>query len=429
MKAKMLGAAEMSRLQGHRSGTVQEGERSENDDAGGAGSRTPVPPPQARPSGKAGSSGEQRPSFQERMNLRRSGPTSVRLPLPGANDTRPVPQSGIAPQARISTRISLSGVGQGAWQCAKCKIGLPKDALAKGAADLVAGNLLCKSCLGVKEKKKPQGIAFWKFGAGAVIAAGLLAVILPGYMLFILGLASLVLVFTGLISFTLRSVVRVILSGLGACGLVISIWSTIYLNDKQALSEEEKEWASAAAGINEALHKGSYLEAQKRYRTFMALAMPRPGSFRSVQAEQKATEIREAMEEWLKRAYGSLGPKDISVLANLMTLFGEKAVGGEKRFSDLQVTEETVSLRMIVDLEPDTEAGRSEEEAVLDKARMVLKTLRSVYPEVPRTNLHLAVESNASDRREFGTVAMDRPQEHVLDSSGDLRPLFKAVRK
>ena len=238
-------------------------------------------------------------------------------------------------------------------------------------------------------------------------------------------MACTALILVGALAFTLRGAVRVILAGLGVCGLVISFWVLIYLKDKHALRADEADLRSAAAGVSAALKDGSYLEAQSRYRNFMALAMPDMGRFRSAQAERISGEIRQSLDKWLKDTYGQLSPQEASLLVYLMNSYSEKAAGGSRRFSNLKISETVVTLHVVVDREASTNELLSEDDLIFAKARRVFKTLRDQCPEAQRYELGLAAVAASGETKEYGTLIVKAGQESIVEMGGDLRTLLK----
>lgn len=361
------------------------------------------------------------------MPLGASPVSSATRILPRTHEKAAGPMRSSSARPNIqSTRISLAGIGQGHWSCAQCRKDLPKDALAKGLADLANGTLLCTECRGGGKKKEKSSLKFLRVPLAIVaVLAAASAVFFPGYILFVLGMASVSLILIGSLAFTQRGVVRVILTGLGLCGMIVSLWSLSFLRDRQALRLEEEDLSKAASGVSAALKEGSYLEAQSRYRCFMALAMPTQGCFRSASAERTAGEIRQAMDTWLKDTYGSLSSTEASVLANLMTLYGEKTASGGSRFSNIKLGEDLASMRVVVDLEANPQDDRSPDEIALEKARAVLKTLRAAYPAAKRYELSLAADGKSSDTKEFGMIVVLPGQEGIVEMGGDMKALVK----
>lgn len=398
-------------------------------------SGVPVPPkgaePPARPANGKLSSSQQVSGVPKSGGLfgappAQPGPGTTRI-LHRAQDKFGGPLRSSSARANPqSARISLAGIGQGHWSCARCNKDLPKDALAKGLADLANGTLLCTECRNGGKKKEKTSLKFLRvpLAVTAVLAAAA-AVFFPGYILFVLGMASVALILTGSLAFTHRGVVRLILAGLGLCGLVVSVWSLSYMRDRQALRQEEEEVGKAAAGVYAALKEGSYLEAQSRYRCFMAIAMPTQGCFRSPLAEKTAGEIRQAMDKWLKNAYGGLSVPEASVLANLMTLYGEKTAGGSNRFSNLKLGEDLASLRVVLDAEANPQNDRTPEDNAIEKARAVLKTLHATFPDARRYELSLAEDNGGGEAKEYGTIVVLPGQESVVEMGGDLHALVK----
>ncbi|MCW8129779.1 MAG: hypothetical protein KIS92_05440 [Planctomycetota bacterium] len=353
-----------------------------------------------------------------------TGQTSVRL----STQARGLPSTATQrPGSPTSGRISLAGIGQGYWHCAKCRKDLPKDALVKKLADLSDGTLICTECRGGgKKAAKPAGLkALYLPLAGLVALTSALAVVLPGYVLFALMLGSAGLILLGALGFTMRNVVRFILVGLGLCGLVVGVWSVMFLKDRQAQADEEADVRSAASDVDAALKKQSYLEAQSCYRRFMALAMPTPGVFRSPQAELAATQIRESMDKWLKDAYGALSPKEASLLVNLMSLYGEKSLNGKNRFAGLKVAEEAATLRFVSDADPAAKDEADEKAFALERARSVMKTLYGAFPAVQHLELSLAVDGGAGEPKELGTLVVKPGQETLVTMGGDLSTLLR----
>lgn len=372
------------------------------------------------PTGAAGRSPETRPM----QPLQRSNSSSVRL----STQARGLPSTATQrPGSSPPGRISLAGIGQGYWHCAKCRKDLPKDALVKNLADLSDGTLICTECRGGGKKVKKQvGLKVLYLPVAAlVVIASLTAVVLPGYVLFALILGSLGLILLGALGFTMRNIVRFILVGLGLCGLVAGVWSIMFLKERRIQADEETDVREAATAVDAALKSQSYLEAQSCYRRFMALAMPTPGVFRSPQAEHASAQIRESMDKWLKDVYGPLPPKETSLLVNLMTLYGEKSLNGKNRFANLKIAEESASLRFVSDPNPSAAEAGDELDFALEKARAVIKAIYAAFPNVQHMELSLAIDSGSGEPKEVGTLIIKPGQESLVTMGGDLRELLK----
>jgi len=93
--------------------------------------------------------------------------TTVRQPSGQLPPPRSAPSARALPGApgASSTRISLGGVVEaGAWKCAACGKGLPKDALVKGLADVTKGVMICTDCRRAKAAKENRPAAGFRFG-------------------------------------------------------------------------------------------------------------------------------------------------------------------------------------------------------------------------------------------------------------------------
>jgi len=248
-------------------------------------------------------------------------------------------------------RTSLRAAQTDVFKCGGCNASLSMDGMGKGK--MVDGRLLCARCLELEGQRKAASARNLKLGLmGTGAGLAILAVLLPGQAMFIIGVTGLLVTLFGIAATDMQRVARLALIAGGLVAMTGCVIGLLYFKGNTPDSKEEAELLKEAKVIRELLDKEQIAEARKRLDTFYLNSQRRVGGFKSKNLEKEYEEIKANIEALMAKLYpGDKNAEERMLIdaLNLKPEYTPKAMNGQTRIESLKLAGGTLTLKFLAD--------------------------------------------------------------------------------